>query len=71
MTYICESQWMRVGFSFSYSFDGKEFRPIGEPFQAQPGIWIGAKMGVFAGGVTDHGEFGYADFNWFRVAALQ
>lgn len=56
--------------SFSYSLDGKQFRPIGQSFMAQPGIWIGAKVGIFASGVTDHGEFGYADFDWFRVTAL-
>ncbi len=57
--------------SFSYSVDGKEFHPIGQPFAAQPGVWIGAKMGIFAGGETDHGEFGYADFDWFRVTPLR
>lgn len=56
--------------SFSYSVDGNEFRPIGEKFTAQPGVWVGAKVGIFASGVIDHGEFGYADFDWFRVAAL-
>ena len=56
--------------SFSYSLDGIEFHSIGEPFVAQPGRWIGAKMGIFAGGLADHGEFGYADFDWFRIAAL-
>ena len=54
--------------SFSYSLDGKEFRPFGQPFMARPGVWIGAKLGIFSGGVTDHGEFGYADFDWFRIA---
>jgi beta-xylosidase len=56
--------------SFSYSLDGKEFRHIGQSFMAQPGAWIGAKMGIFASGVEDHGEFGYTDFDWFRVTAL-
>jgi len=57
--------------SFSYSLDGRDFRPVGQPFTAQPGVWIGAKMGIFASGVTDHGEFGYADFDWFRLTTLQ
>jgi beta-xylosidase len=56
--------------SFSYSLDGKEFRAIGEPFRVQAGLWIGAKMGIFASGVVNHGEFGYVDFDWFRIAAL-
>jgi beta-xylosidase len=33
--------------TFSYSVDGKEFYPFGEPFQARHGKWIGAKMGLF------------------------
>jgi beta-xylosidase len=56
--------------SFSYSLDGKEFSSLGQPFMAQPGTWIGAKMGIFASGVTDRGELGYADFDWFRLTAL-
>jgi beta-xylosidase len=55
---------------FSYSLDGKEFHPIGQPFMAKQGVWIGAKVGIFASGVTEHGEFGYADFDWFRLTAL-
>jgi len=56
--------------SFSYSFDGQQFYLIGEPFMAQPGVWTGTKVGIFAAGVTGHGEFGYADFDWFRVDTL-
>ena len=33
--------------NFSYSLDGKEFRPLGETFQAREGKWIGAKVGTF------------------------
>lgn len=29
--------------NFSYSLDGKKFRPLGETFQAREGKWIGAK----------------------------
>jgi beta-xylosidase len=56
--------------SFSYSVYGKELRSLGQPFMAQPGIWIGAKIGIFASGVASHGEFGYADFDWFRLTPL-
>ena len=57
--------------SFSYSSDGEAFHPIGVPFLAEPGMWVGAKIGIFAGGKTDHGEFGYADFDWFRLTPLR
>ena len=33
--------------TFSYSKDGKKFSSIGESFKAQPGQWIGAKVGMF------------------------
>jgi beta-xylosidase len=52
--------------SFSYSQEGTEFHSIGNPFQATAGAWVGAKVGILATGITEHGEFGYADFDWFR-----
>jgi beta-xylosidase len=51
---------------FFYSVDGTKFHPVGTPFQAVAGEWIGAKAGLFAIGTTTHGEFGYADYDWFR-----
>ena len=48
---------------FSYSIDGKRFEPLGETFTAQPGMWIGAKVGLFALGSGT----GYADFDWVRI----
>ncbi len=52
--------------TFSYSEDGQSFRPVGEPFTARQGRWIGAKVGLFASRVGRAREFGYADFDWFR-----
>jgi beta-xylosidase len=52
---------------FSYSVDGANFVPIGEPFTARQGRWIGAKAGLFALGSVPVAEYGYADFDWFRV----
>jgi len=52
--------------SFSYSLDGKVFQTAGTPFQATVGGWVGAKVGIFAIGSATHGEFGYADYDWFR-----
>lgn len=47
---------------FSYSVDGKEFASLGETFKAQPGMWIGAKIGLFSLGPTS----GFGAYNWFR-----
>ena len=54
---------------FSYSLDGQVFTPVGEPFTAREGRWIGAKVGLF---VTRAGKFndaGSAEVDWFRVTA--
>lgn len=47
---------------FSYSTDGNNFSPAGETFVAKPGVWIGAKVGLFSLGQ------GYAEYDWFRFA---
>jgi len=51
---------------FGYSADGKTFAPVGEPFKARQGRWIGAKLGLFAARTGATREYGYADFDWFR-----
>ena len=45
--------------SFSYSFDGKKFTTLGEPFQAVPGEWIGAKIGYYAISSIKKNDGGY------------
>ncbi len=53
---------------FSFSTDGEQFQPLGVPFQAREGKWIGAKVGLFCTRphiVTNDG--GWADIDWFRV----
>lgn len=56
---------------FSYSLDGQSFTAAGEPFQAEPGKWIGAKMGLFCTRTTQINDSGFADFDWFRVEPNQ
>ena len=52
--------------NFSYSSNGEEFTSIGEPFTAQPGRWIGAKVGLFCLAQNAEQKTGYADYDWFR-----
>jgi beta-xylosidase len=61
---------------FSYSSNGMEYITIGQPFTAQPGRWIGAKVGLFClalnrlgSGLAQEGKtnIGHADFDWFRI----
>ncbi|SFD54062.1 Beta-xylosidase [Chitinophaga sp. CF118] len=52
---------------FSYSVNGVDFIPAGEPFIAQPGRWVGAKVGIFCTRPTKINDSGFADYDWFRV----
>ncbi len=52
---------------FSYSADGTNFMPVGVPFVARKGKWIGAKVGLFAIRTGRTRETGYADIDWFRI----
>jgi beta-xylosidase len=53
--------------NFYYSEDGSTFKPIGTPFTAKEGRWIGAKIGFFAlrNGVTN--DAGNVELDWFRI----
>ncbi|SFO66371.1 Beta-xylosidase [Chitinophaga sp. YR627] len=52
---------------FSYSTDGMKFIDAGKPFVAQPGRWVGAKVGLFCTRNTQINDSGFADYDWFRV----
>ena len=54
---------------FSYSIDGRKFHPLGERFVARPGVWIGAKVGLFSMGPAATSRRGYADYDWFRFSS--
>ncbi len=56
---------------FSYSTDGNNFTLINDVFQAEPGKWIGAKVGLFCVREQQTNDSGYADFDWFRVEGLE
>ena len=53
--------------TFSYSLNGNKFIPIGNPFTAMEGKWIGAKVGVFCQRPQALNDSGYADVDWFRI----
>jgi len=57
--------------TFSYSTDGKVFSPLGESFTAREGLWIGAKVGLYCSRPKISNDSGYADVDWFRVAAIK
>lgn len=56
---------------FAWSLDGVRWQPVGEPFVAREGRWIGAKVGLFAlapaGATSGAAAGGFADFDFFRI----
>ncbi len=52
--------------TFSYSTDGKRFRPLGEPFTAVEGAWIGAKVGLFCIRAAEKNDSGWVDIDYFK-----
>ena len=51
---------------FEWSPDGTTFTPMGDPFTAREGRWIGAKVGLFASAPAGAGG-GHADFDYLRI----
>jgi beta-xylosidase len=57
-----------VPWTLSFSLDtGQTWSPLGEPFVAREGIWVGARLGLFALASQDKLAAGHADFPWWRV----
>lgn len=54
-------------YHFSYSLDGQTYTDAGDTLQAEPGQWIGAKLGLFCTRTTQINDAGYADIDWFRI----
>ncbi len=52
---------------WSYSIDGKEFKNVAETFEAKPGKWIGATLGIYADKQKQINDSGYAEVDWFRI----
>jgi beta-xylosidase len=53
--------------SFAYSLDNASFVPVGQPFTASKGRWVGAQVGLFS--VGDKAGKSSLDVDYFRVTA--
>lgn len=53
---------------FSYSFDGKKYIEIGDVFNAKPGQWIGAKVGMFVTRNVKSNDGGWLDVDSFIIS---
>jgi beta-xylosidase len=56
---------------FGFSTGGEKMITIVKPFIAQPGRWIGAKIGMFCLRNNITNDAGYADVDWFRIEPLK
>jgi len=69
-----EEIYLKVNFKegaecyFSYSNDGNIYKGIGGEFKAYPGVWIGAKVGIFCANMKSEKSKGFADFDWVRFS---
>lgn len=67
--------WLRLSVNdkaivqFYYSADGNAFQPVGESFEAKPGKWVGAKMGLFCNQQKKTNDAGWVDVQDWRVDA--
>jgi len=50
---------------FSYALGAAGWNTLPEPFQAQAGVWIGARVGLFAA-TQQTSAAGHADFKTFQ-----
>ena len=53
--------------NFFYSFDDKQYQPIGNEFISKEGKWIGAKVGLFALSEKITNDSGNVAVDWFRI----
>lgn len=52
---------------WTYSLDGKKYTVVENGFQAKPGKWIGATLGLYASREKHINDSGYAEVDWFRI----
>lgn len=50
---------------YFYSLDGEKFHQLGKNCTVSPGVWIGAKTGIFCSSPNIVSSSGYADFDYF------
>jgi hypothetical protein len=66
-------QVLHADVRFGYSFDNAAFTDVGERFEALPGRWVGAQIGLFAQAPAGTPSYvatsvGAADIDWFRAS---
>ena len=60
-----KSKWGMDGIShFSYSLDGEQYIPYGDPYQMVWGNYRGDRLGIYC--FNDHQESGFIDVDYFH-----
>lgn len=52
---------------YSYSADGRGFTPLGSPCEVTPGVWVGARTGLFCTNPSVVPAVSWADFDSFII----
>ena len=52
---------------FGYSLDGKNFTMFKQLFQAKPGKWVGAKLGMYCTRAVKFNDGAYTDIDHFKI----
>lgn len=53
-------------FAYQYSCDGKEWKPLGEPFAMEAGFWKGVRSGIYAYSLSDTPGKTYFDYYRYK-----
>ncbi|MEO8359180.1 MAG: glycoside hydrolase 43 family protein [Vicinamibacteria bacterium] len=54
---------------FAFSTDGVRFQDLGDTFLVQPGVWVGARIGLIASApASSETPRGHIDVDWFRIS---
>ncbi len=53
--------------AFSYSLDGQNFIPISNIFKAEPGMWVGSKIGTFCSSIKTTNDAGWLEVASFKI----
>lgn len=54
---------------FSYSLDGRTFKPAGDAFPVTRGTWVGAQVGLFSVGSRARAQHSFLEADYFNVTA--
>jgi beta-xylosidase len=67
--YLRMSMYETAFVGFSYSLDGRTFKPAGDPFPVTRGTWVGAQVGLFSVGSRARAQPSFLEADYFNVTA--